>query len=61
MWQKCPICNGTGQDPNIMLTCMVCGGNKIISEITGLPPVDGIGSGKTDHVLGMLEKMQENL
>ena len=40
MYQKCPICNGTG-----VLTkdysensCKTCNGKGIISEITGLPP-----------------------
>ena len=41
MWQKCPICNGTGKtgeklgyysvEPN----CSVCQGTKIISEVNG--------------------------
>ena len=44
MWQKCPICNGTGKtgeklgyysmEPN----CPTCHGMRIISEINGLPP-----------------------
>lgn len=43
MWQKCPICNGTGNHNtlvgDIMSTiCKVCNGKGIISEITGLPP-----------------------
>ena len=40
MWQKCPICNGTGIDPGIysLNKCSVCQGMKIISEVTGLPP-----------------------
>jgi DnaJ-class molecular chaperone len=43
MWQKCPICNGTGKvsEPlsnNTSTTCTVCQGKKIISELTGLPP-----------------------
>lgn len=49
MWQKCPICNGTGKLPSndlsntsnfysVPLTCDVCFGKKIISEINGLPP-----------------------
>lgn len=40
MWQKCPICNGTG-----LITkdysennCKTCNGKGIISELTGLPP-----------------------
>lgn len=44
MWQKCPICNGTGVVPSHGITsssstlCTVCKGAKIISEVTGLPP-----------------------
>ena len=43
MWQKCPICNGTGNSYNNMTmntssTCKTCNGRGIISEITGLPP-----------------------
>ncbi len=51
-WQKCPICNGKGYETiaarienleNINkkdrhYTCKTCKGQKIISEITGLPP-----------------------
>jgi DnaJ-class molecular chaperone len=43
MWQKCPICNGTGVINNIVSSssfnkCTTCDGAKIISELTGLPP-----------------------
>ena len=38
MWQKCPICNGTGRDVNYNY-CTVCNGYKIIDTITGFPPV----------------------
>ncbi len=43
MWQKCPICNGTGNRPvlegDILSNkCKVCEGKGIISTITGLPP-----------------------
>ena len=43
-WQKCPLCSGSGIDPTVTLSssipqCPVCQGKKIISEITGLPPV----------------------
>jgi DnaJ-class molecular chaperone len=48
MWQLCPKCDGegnltplfnntTGAAPNEI--CDVCGGKKIISVLTGLPPV----------------------
>lgn len=45
MWQKCPICNGTGSEPTILLTtasqiCTVCNGAKIISSLSGLPPAN---------------------
>ena len=44
MYQKCPICNGTGMVENGGLStscysqCPVCGGARIISEVTGIPP-----------------------
>ncbi len=42
MWQKCPVCNGTGKDPlsegMIKTSCTVCVGMKIISEVNGKPP-----------------------
>jgi RecJ-like exonuclease len=41
MWQKCPLCNGSGvygAACSIMPSCPTCRGQRIISEITGLPP-----------------------
>lgn len=42
MWQKCPICNGTGKEFQVIKTnlknCTTCNGTKIISELNGLPP-----------------------
>jgi hypothetical protein len=43
-WQRCPICNGTGELPTMNTTacfekCSVCRGKKIISIKTGLPPL----------------------
>ena len=43
MWQKCPICNGTGRVESLTTTnpfnnCNTCNGKGIISQITGLPP-----------------------
>lgn len=44
-FQKCPICNGTGDDPFVLelprstWPCPTCKGTRIISELTGLPPV----------------------
>ena len=44
MWQKCPICNGTGKDPLFQEKyCTVCNGYKIINELTGLPPIKNSG------------------
>lgn len=44
MYQKCPICNGTGKDPQYLdKYCTVCQGARIISELTGLPPVKTSG------------------
>ena len=40
MFQKCPICEGTGLDTIIKpaIVCSVCKGEKIISSLTGFPP-----------------------
>ncbi len=43
MWQKCPICNGTGNHNTLIgdivsTICNICNGKGIISELTGLPP-----------------------
>jgi hypothetical protein len=40
MFQKCPICEGTGLDTIIKpaIMCSVCKGEKIISSLTGFPP-----------------------
>jgi hypothetical protein len=39
MWQKCPVCNGSGFGSDYYgSTCSTCQGARIISEITGLPP-----------------------
>ena len=46
MWQKCPICNGTGSDPNWLVhngnkpKCPTCKGERIINELTGKPPFE---------------------
>lgn len=42
-WQKCPICEGFGHVPMPLSMaglqiCTVCGGKKIIHEVTGKPP-----------------------
>jgi len=43
MWQKCPICHGTGKVCSTVsalewVTCKTCNGTTIISELNGLPP-----------------------
>lgn len=44
VWQKCPICVGSGTVPAgisitaVYDTCPTCRGLRIISNITGLPP-----------------------
>ena len=44
MWQKCPICNGKGVVFDTFLQinstniCPTCRGQRIISELTGVPP-----------------------
>ena len=51
MWKKCPICNGTGKDPQCLdKHCTVCNGYKIISELTGLPPVTKDSLKKIDPI-----------
>lgn len=57
MWQKCPICNGSGQVNGLSIlfqTCSVCNGKKIISELTGLPPQ--ISDKKQEELLDKLIK-----
>ena len=46
MWQKCPICKGTGLDSNHLVfndeppKCPTCKGKRIINTLTGNPPID---------------------
>ena len=46
MYQKCPICFGTGIDQispytdNATPVCPTCKGKRIINELTGKPPND---------------------
>ncbi len=41
MWQKCPVCEGSGKQINMLKddTCSVCEGKKIINGLTGKPPI----------------------
>jgi hypothetical protein len=46
LWQSCPHCYGVGKEPtgNFMVRytifdCTVCNGKKIISTLTGKPPL----------------------
>ena len=44
-FQKCPICNGTGDNPFVLelprstYPCPTCKGVRIIDDVTGIPPV----------------------
>lgn len=44
-FQKCPICDGSGNDPFItadilcQYPCPTCKGTRVISELTGDPPM----------------------
>lgn len=47
MWQRCPICNGTGidhtaygQSNTSQPVCPTCKGKRIIGVITGKPPIE---------------------
>lgn len=47
MWQKCPVCEGTGVSPiggtySNIPSCPTCMGARIISQINGLPPSSGV-------------------
>lgn len=50
-WQKCPVCNGTGKNKGALeggiynSNCPTCNGHRIISELTGKPPVYEIKTG----------------
>jgi hypothetical protein len=45
MWQACPVCKGEGRVKSKLhvnmpeVQCSVCKGRKIISTLTGHPPV----------------------
>ncbi len=48
-WQCCPVCLGSGHDPHATVShtaypiCTVCEGAKIISKLTGNPPINKKG------------------
>lgn len=59
-WQRCPLCQGTGYNPNAATSaashnqCPTCQGHRIIHEGTGLPPrVDITGPGLTGIGYGL--------
>lgn len=52
MYQKCPVCNGTGVAMNVRgntIACSVCQGKKIISQLNGLPPNSKDVNSNTTH------------
>jgi len=51
-WQKCPVCNGIGEDVRqseggMQRGCPTCKGARIINELTGHPPSYEIKTGVT--------------
>lgn len=70
MWQKCPICNGEGSitklipydgrstvvSSPISSVCPVCKGQRIISELNGLPPRVGIKDDKSKSIEDLVNK-----
>ena len=56
MWEKCPICKGTGQDESWLvhnggkLKCPACNGKRIINTLTGNPPVDDVIETETSNI-----------
>ena len=50
-WQKCPICNGTGIEPLTgYIQCKTCKGERIISSVTGKPPVNIKDKGESGNI-----------
>lgn len=62
MWQKCPICEGTGIDKYTDKTCDTCGGMKIINSKTGMPPkLSDIKDFDEDEAFSYLRKTPKEL
>jgi hypothetical protein len=58
-WQKCPICEGSGeQEDSASKPCNLCKGKMIISKVTGMPPPDEY-KGPTG-ILSLKENMTEH-
>jgi len=61
MWQKCPICNGTGKNYGYSSllsydsNCPTRNGQRIISELTGKPPAYEIKTGVTTRPCNSFE------
>lgn len=55
-FQLCPKCDGEGTIPTVGLSnstmrmCPVCGGMKIISTVSGLPPNQRLGNKTTSFI-----------
>ena len=66
MWQKCPMCNGTGSDPSWLVhdgnipKCPVCKGERIINELTGKPPFE-INIDKNKIIKTKLNNLNESI
>lgn len=52
-FQKCPVCEGTGQVQRFGVNpvCHVCNGHGIIDEVTGQPPVSVTTVSTTDDFI----------
>lgn len=60
MFQKCPICNGTGYSHDTFSTstmpvCSTCKGKKIINSETGLPPMGEMKTGRLETISDILK------
>jgi hypothetical protein len=57
MYQKCPICQGTGADVNSLektskdQVCPICKGKRIIDSVTGRPPLTEDNSNNKGNLL----------